>query len=98
MRYILEGQESILTAVDVNGTQLHYVETRQKNKKQSVAYTHVPPSDYRVLQLEIEPFSRHNRVISQSKWRSYPNVVEDDFQLTSENDGIFYCFIFNVYS
>lgn len=84
-----EHLESTLKTVDVNGTQLHYMERGENNNKQSaVVFTHGAVSDYRAWHFQIEPFSRHYRVIAYSRRHSYPNKIEDDFHFTSENDGI----------
>jgi non-heme chloroperoxidase len=82
-----EHRESALKTVDVNGTQLHYIESGN-NDKQSVVFTHGAVSDYRAWQFQIEPFSQHYRVICYSRRHSYPNKIEEDFHFTAENDGI----------
>jgi non-heme chloroperoxidase len=79
--------ETGLKTIDVNGTQLHYMEFGENNK-QSVIFTHGAFTDYRVWQSQIEPFSRHYRVITYSRRHSYPNKVEDNFHFTAENSGI----------
>lgn len=84
-----EHQESALKTVDVNGTQLHYLERGENNNKQSaVVFTHGAVSDYRTWHFQIEPFSRHYRVIAYSRRHSYPNKIEEDFHFTAGNDGI----------
>ena len=84
-----EHLESNQKTVDVNGTQLHYIERGQENNnKQSVVFTHGAVSDYRAWQFQIEPFSQQYRVISYSRRHSYPNKVEEDFHFTAENDAI----------
>jgi non-heme chloroperoxidase len=80
--------ESTLKTVDVNGTQLHYMERGQDNNKQSVVFTHGAVSDYRAWQFQIEPFSQRYRVISYSRRHSYPNKVEDDFHFTADKDAM----------
>jgi non-heme chloroperoxidase len=80
-------KEPDLKIVDVNGTQLHYLELGEHNK-QSVVFTPAAFTDYRVWQFQVEPFSRHYRVISYSRRHSYPNKVEDDFQFTEKNNAI----------
>jgi non-heme chloroperoxidase len=80
-------KEPDLKIVDVNGTQLHYMELGEDNK-QSVIFTPGAFTDYRVWQFQVEPFSRHYRVISYSRRHSYPNKVEDDFHYTAENNSI----------
>jgi pimeloyl-ACP methyl ester carboxylesterase len=80
-------KEPDLKIVDVNGTQLHYLELGEDNK-QSVIFTPAAFTDYRVWQFQVEPFSRHYRVISYSRRHSYPNKVEDDFHYTAENNAI----------
>jgi non-heme chloroperoxidase len=82
-----EHRESALKTVDVNGTQLHYIESGN-NDKQSVVFTHGAVSDYRAWQFQIEPFSQQYRVICYSRRHSYPNKIEEDFHFTAENDGI----------
>jgi non-heme chloroperoxidase len=79
--------ESGLKTVDVNGTQLHYMVFGEKNK-QSVVLTPAAFTDYRVWQFQVQPFSRHYRVISYSRRHSYPNKVEDDFHFTAGNSAI----------
>lgn len=82
-------QESHLKTVDINGTQLNYIERGQgNNNKQSVVFTHGAVSDYRAWHFQIGPFSQQFRAISYSRRHSYPNIVEDDFYFTKENDGI----------
>ncbi len=84
-----EHRESALKTVDVNGTQLHYMERGENNNKQSaIVFTHGAVSDYRAWHFQIEPFSQQYRVISYSRRHSYPNKVEDDFHFTTENDAI----------
>jgi non-heme chloroperoxidase len=85
-----EYREATLKTVDINSTQLHYIERGQdnNNNKQSVVFTHGAVSDYRSWQFQIEPFSQHYRVISYSRRHSYPNKIEEDFHFTAENDGI----------
>jgi non-heme chloroperoxidase len=84
-----EHRESALKTVDVNGTQLHYMERGENNNKQSaVVFTHGAVSDYRAWQFQIEPFSRHYRVIAYSRRHSYPNKIEEDFHFIAGNDGI----------
>ena len=87
MKGIEEHQESTLKTVDVNRTQLHYIESGNNNK-QSVVFTHGAVSDYRAWQFQIEPFSQQYRVFSYSRRHSYPNKIEEDFYFTAENDGI----------
>lgn len=81
-------QESALKTLDVNRTQLHYIDRGQENNKQSVIFTHGAVADYRLWQRQIEPFSHNYRVICYSRRHSYPNKVEDDFHFTVENDSI----------
>jgi non-heme chloroperoxidase len=90
MRDREEHRESTLKTVDVNGTQLHYIDRGENtNHKQSaVVFTHGAVSDYRAWQFQIEPFSQQYRVISYSRRHSYPNKVEDDFHFTADNDAI----------
>jgi non-heme chloroperoxidase len=90
MKVRKEHGESTLKTVDVNGTQLHYMERGEKNnnKQSAVVFTHGAVSDYRAWQFQIEPFSQQYRVISYSRRHSYPNRVEDDFHFAAENDGI----------
>jgi non-heme chloroperoxidase len=76
-----------LKAIDINGTQLHYMMFGENNK-QSVIFTPAAFTDYRVWQFQVEPFSRHYRVISYSRRHSYPNEVEENFHFTTENSGI----------
>jgi pimeloyl-ACP methyl ester carboxylesterase len=76
-----------LKTVDVNGTQLHYMEFGQNNK-QSVIFTPAAFTDYRVWQFQVEPFSHHYRVITYSRRHSYPNEMEENFHFTAENSGI----------
>ena len=76
-----------LKTVDVNGTQLHYIEFRDNNK-QSVVFTPAAFTDYRVWQFQVESFSRHYRVISYSRRHSYPNKVENNFHFTAENNAV----------
>lgn len=84
-----EHRESALKTVDVNGTQLHYMERGENNNKQSaIVFTHGAVSDYRAWHFQIEPFSRHYRVIAYSRRHSYPNKIEEDFHFTARNDGI----------
>jgi non-heme chloroperoxidase len=84
-----EHRESTLKTVDVNGTQLHYMERGENNNKQSaVVFTHGAVSDYRAWHFQIGPFSRHYRVIAYSRRHSYPNKIEEDFHFTAGNDGI----------
>jgi non-heme chloroperoxidase len=86
-----EHRESALKTVDVNGTQLHYMERGQNNdsnKQSAIVFTHGAVSDYRAWQFQIEPFSQQYRVISYSRRHSYPNKIEEDFHFTAENDGI----------
>ncbi len=84
-----EHRESALKTVDINGTQLHYMERGENNNKQSaVVFTHGAVSDYRAWHFQIEPFSRHYRVIAYSRRHSYPNKIEEDFHFTAGNDGI----------
>ncbi|MDQ3852212.1 MAG: alpha/beta hydrolase, partial [Thermoproteota archaeon] len=86
-----EYRESALKTVDVNGTQLHYMQRGQNNnsnKQSAVVFTHGAVSDYRAWQFQIEPFSQRYRVISYSRRHSYPNKIEEDFHFTAENDGI----------
>jgi non-heme chloroperoxidase len=79
--------ESSLKTVDVNGTQLHYM-VFGDNNKQSVIFTPAAFTDYRIWQFQVEPFSRHYKVISYSRRHSYPNKVEEDFHFTAENSAI----------
>src|SRR5687768_1238755 len=86
-----EHRESALKTVDVNGTQLHYMErgeNNNSNKQSAVVFTHGAVCDYRAWQFQIEPFSKQYRVISYSRRHSYPNKIEEDFHFTAENDGI----------
>ncbi len=84
-----EHRESALKTVDVNGTQLHYMERGENNNKQSaIVFTHGAVSDYRAWHFQIEPFSRHYRVIAYSRRHSYPNKIEEDFHFTAGNVGI----------
>lgn len=80
-------QEYPIKTVDVNGTQLHYIE-RGENNKQSVIFTNGTLTDYREWEFQVEPFSRHYRVICYSRRHAYPNKVEDDFRYTEDNDSI----------
>ncbi len=80
-------QEHPIKTVDVNGTQLHYIE-RGENNKQSVIFTHGALSDYREWEFQIEPFSRNYRVICYSRRHAYPNKVEDDFHFTEDNHSM----------
>jgi non-heme chloroperoxidase len=80
-------KEPSLKTVDVNGTQLHFMMLGENNK-QSVIFTPAAFTDYRVWQFQVEPFSRHYRVITYSRRHSYPNKVEDNFHFTAENSGI----------
>jgi non-heme chloroperoxidase len=86
-----EHRETTLKTVDVNGTQLHYIEREENNnnnKHSAIVFTHGAVSDYRAWHFQIEPFSQQYRVISYSRRHSYPNKVEDDFYFTTENDAI----------
>ncbi len=87
MTGLVNMDEPGLKTVDVNGTQLHYVVSGENNK-QSVIFTPAAFTDYRVWQFQVEPFSRHYRVISYSRRHSYPNKVEDNFHFTAENSAI----------
>lgn len=80
-------REPDLKTVDVNGTEIHYIELGQNNN-QSVVFTPAAFTDFRVWQFQVEPFSRHYRVISYSRRHSYPNKVEDDFHFAVENNAI----------
>jgi non-heme chloroperoxidase len=80
-------EEPELKTVDINGTQLHYV-VFGESKKESVIFTHGAFTDYRVWQFQVEPVSRHYKVIAYSRRHSYPNKVEDNFHFTSENSSI----------
>ncbi len=80
-------QENHIKTIDVNGTQLHYIE-RGENNKQSVVFSHGTLSDYRDWEFQIESFSRHYRVICYSRRHAYPNKLEDDFHFTEDNDSI----------
>jgi non-heme chloroperoxidase len=83
----MNTKETDLRTVDVNGTQLHYM-VFGDNNKQPVIFTPAAFTDYRVWQFQVEPFSRHYRVITYSRRHSYPNKVEDNFHFTAENSGI----------
>jgi non-heme chloroperoxidase len=84
-----EIHKSDLKIIDVNGTQLHYIERGQENSnKQSVVFTHAAITDYGVWNFQIEPFSHHYRIISYSRRHSYPNKVEDDFHFAEDNNAI----------
>jgi non-heme chloroperoxidase len=80
-------KEHDLKIIDINGTQLHYLELGENNK-QSVVFTPAAFTDYRVWQFQVGPISRQYRVISYSRRHSYPNKVEYDFQFTAENNAI----------
>jgi non-heme chloroperoxidase len=84
---LMNMKESDLKTVGVNGTQLHYM-VFGDNNKQSVIFTPAAFTDYRVWQFQVEPFSRHYRVITYSRRHSYPNKVEDNFHFTAENSGV----------
>jgi non-heme chloroperoxidase len=81
-------QEYPIKTVDVNGTQLHYIERGGENNKQSVVFTHGTLLDYRQWEFQVEPFSRNYRVICYSRRHAYPNKVEEDFRYTEDNDSM----------
>lgn len=83
----MDTNESNVRTIDVNGTQLHYIELGD-NSKPSVVFTHGAFSDYRSWQFQIEPFSRQYRVISYSRRHAYPNRLEGDYHFTADNDAI----------
>jgi non-heme chloroperoxidase len=84
---MMATQEHSLKTIDVNNTNLHYVEVGEHNS-QPVIFTPAALTDYRVWQFQTEPFSREYRVISYSRRHSYPNKVEEDFHFTGDNNGI----------
>ena len=74
-------------AIDINGTQLHYVELGRQNK-QSVIFVHGALSDYRWWQYQVEPFAQRYRVISYSRRGAFPNELQKEFYYHVENDAV----------
>lgn len=74
-------------SIDINGTQLHYVELGRQNK-QSVIFVHGALSDYRLWQFQVEPFAQRYRVISYSRRGAFPNELQKDFHYTEGNDAV----------
>lgn len=74
-------------AININGTQLHYVELGRQNK-QSVIFVHGILSDYRWWQFQVGPFAQRYRVITYSRRGAYPNELQKDFHYTEGNDAV----------
>lgn len=74
-------------AININGTQLHYVELGRQNK-QSLIFVHGSLSDYRWWQFQVEPFAQRYRVIAYSRRGAFPNELQKDFHYTEGNDAV----------
>lgn len=74
-------------AVDINGTQIHYVELGRQNK-QSVIFVHGSLSDYHWWQFQVEPFAQRYRVIAYSRRGVFPNKLQKDFHYNEGNDAV----------
>jgi non-heme chloroperoxidase len=61
-----------LKTVDVNGTQLHYIE---EGRGDPLVLVHGGVNDWRSWRLQIGPFSQAYRVIAYSRRYHYPNAV-----------------------
>ena len=65
--------------IEVNGTQLHYVE---RGQGQPVVFVHGGLGDFRTWLPQVETFSARYRAISYSRRAHYPNVWPPDYTLS----------------
>jgi non-heme chloroperoxidase len=67
---------SHIKKVEVNGTELHYIE---QGEGQPVIFVHGGLGDYRTWRPQIGPFSERYRAISYSRRGHYPNALPEDY-------------------
>ena len=59
-----------MRSIRVNGVELHYVD---RGRGESVVFVHGALDDYRMWELELEPFAQHYHVIDYSRRYNFPN-------------------------
>lgn len=74
------GERTQVKTLEVNGTELHYVE---RGEGQPVVFVHGGLGDFRTWLPQVESFSARYRAISYSRRAHYPNAWPSDYTLSS---------------